>query len=162
MLGLGIGLTAALIVVGSALLIVLAIGFGHALGRGKPKPFRRLDTGDYVLWYLVSNDWNPENGRGTACILISRSGETGVSCVQMPMRCLRGYDNEQLTPEAASADLGTGFALAEIVEKKGEHLLRLQRPASVVASATEAEMDAVDSLAGFAPATVEPPTPSAD
>ncbi|MDO8583615.1 MAG: hypothetical protein Q7R83_00350, partial [bacterium] len=53
MFGFGIGLTVASVVAGGSMLIALAIGFGHALARGKPKLFRKLDTGDYLLHALV-------------------------------------------------------------------------------------------------------------
>lgn len=130
MLGFGIGMTVALVAAGSALLIVLAIGFGHALGRGKPKLFRKLDTGDYLLYHLTVKDWQPKDGRGTALILVSRVGTKGVSYVRLPMEQLRSYDNQSLNPTDVASILfgnGAGFVPAEIVEKNGGHFLRIQR-----------------------------------
>ena len=161
MLGIGIGVVVAFLTSAVILVLTGAIYVGRRLGIGKPTPFDKLGTGDYVLWYLGSADWNPVCG--TAWILISRLGKKSVSYVTLPIRCLRGYGNEPLmNSEAVRAILGTGFALAEIVEKKGEHLLRFQSPVSAAASATEAELDAVASLAGFASATAEPSRSIAD
>lgn len=158
MLGMGIAVVAFCLTAAGVLVLAGAIYFGYWLGRGKPNPFDKLGTGDYVLWHLAGTDWNPATLRGTAYVLITREGKKSVSYVQLPLRCLRGYDNEQLTPADAAVLLyhNGGFALAEIVEKNGEHLLRCQRPTHPVVSPTEAELEEADSRAGFASATAEP------
>lgn len=163
MLGMGIAVVALCLTAAGVLVLTGAIYFGYWLGRGKPNPFDKLGTGDYELLHASSSDWR-QAANGMAHVLVSRCGKKkGVSYVTLPMRCLRDCDDRQLSWESmATAFYSHEVVRAEIVEKSGEHLLRLLRPASAAASATEAELDAAAALAGFAPATAEPAVPVSD
>lgn len=125
MFGLGIAVVAFFITLGSGLVLTGAIYFGYRLARGKPIPFKKLGTGDYVLYHLVSADWKPDGGM--AYVLISRAGTNRVNYVSLPVRSLRGYNNEQMTQDLARAAMRFGGGVVEVVEKRGEHLLRFQR-----------------------------------
>lgn len=130
---LGVGIVAVVVVFAlvGALFIAGMIGIGFALGRGGPKRFHALGTGDYALYYLVAKDWDAENGKGTAWVLISRLGTKGMSFVHVPMARLRSYDNKQLSPMDVASMIfgsGVGYVLAEIVQKSRGYFLRTQRP----------------------------------